>query len=841
MQTERKICGEDSSMKKRFRHCKVPGVLPALLASGAAGVLTLAPAGAQAEKPANIALGKTVTFGSNPNYALSTDPEDRLQLTDGKRSTEGEQREIQNTRSIWVQKGTVGWSNTFPTITIDLGSEQAISGVSYSTAAGRAGVLWPRAIYVAVSNDNKTFHAVGDLVELSRKNGQPPEDGYSTHTYTTHDLKTHGRYVALAIVSSPYTFVDEVEVYAGNPAWLQTPLSGATFTSITNYLDQSIAATSLRNRLQNDADAVREAIQNSKVPAPRKNELNTRLNAQIAKIGDMSAVPENFKAIVPLNDTHRGILAVHGDLLAAQNVKPLTVWKQHRFAYLPLIEKPGTQAKTQLDFSMLGNQVRSDSLLLTNAGSTPQTVQLKIANPPRGAQDGWLKMDSVEWTDTKEGNVVPDVLTPLEMRNGSATVSIPAGLTRKIWLTVDSSKLPAGETGSTLEISGAGASERVPMNFDISPIAMQTPRISLGMWDYTDRNAYGLSAENQKAAIALMRSHFVDTPWATSAVLPRPKADDFDANNNLKNEMDFSGLDDWIALWPGARRYFVFASVGESALGGAKRGTPEFAPRVGSWAKALSSHMTQLGLKPQQLGILLVDEPHSDEQDEIIAEWAKAINAAAPELTLFQDPTWDRPDQAKVQEAITEIDVICPNLPIYYRGGAPVKDYFADLKKQGKELWFYQCSGPVRPYDPQLYYRYQPWHTFAIGGTGQGFWAFGDTGKAISSWNEYSAGGTSYAPAFLSENEVRNSIHWDAVREGMQDYEELAMLQDAINDSKNAALKAQAQQVLDSAVQAITATYVPENQFSWKAQKFDPNLGDAQLKKVRAMLEKLRA
>jgi hypothetical protein len=42
-------------------------------------------------------------------------------------------------------------------------------------------------------------------------------------------------------------------------------------------------------------------------------------------------------------------------------------------------------------------------------------------------------------------------------------------------------------------------------------------------------------------------------------------------------------------------------------------------------------------------------------------------------------------------------------------------------------------------------------------------------------------------------------------------------------------------------VQAITATYVPENQFSWKAQKFDPNLGDAQLKKVRAMLEKLRA
>jgi hypothetical protein len=829
-------------MKKRFFDSKASIVLPALLTGAALSAIAFLPAIAQTSKPVNIALGKSVTFGSNPNYALSTDPEDHLQLTDGKRSTEGEQREIQNTTSIWVQKGTVGWANTFPTITIDLGSEQAISGVSYSTAAGRAGVQWPRAIYIAVSDDNKTFHAAGDLIALARKNGKPPEDGYSTYTFSTHDLKTHGRYIALGVVCSPYIFVDEVEVYAGNPDWLKTPLSGATFTSIANYMDQSMAATSFKSRLTNDADAVRAAIQSAKIPAARKSELNAKLNAQIAKIDDVTSVPDDFKAIVPLNNTHRGIFAIYGELLAAEKVKPLTAWKQHRFAYLPLIGKPKTQDKNQLSFSMLKNQIRSDSLLLTNAGSTPKTVSLKIANAPRGAQNSWLKMDSVEWADTKEGNVVPDVLMPLEMRNGTAMVSIPAGMTCKIWLTVDSSKLPSGQAGSTLVIGGVDAPMRVPINFDISPIAASKPRLSLGMWDYTNgKGSYGITPQNREAAIALMRSHFVDTPWANAAVLPRPKPTDFDAQNNLKNEMDFSNFDEWVALWPGARRYFVFASVGDSSMGGAKRGTPEFAPRVGSWAKAISAHMAQLGLKPKQLGILLVDEPHSDAQDEIIDEWAKAINAAAPELTLFQDPTWDRPDQAKVQGAITEADVICPNLPIYYRGGAPVKDYFANLKNRGKELWFYQCSGPIRPYDPQTYFRYNAWHTFSIGGTGQGFWAFGDTGKATSSWNEYSAGGTSYAPAFLSDDEVRNSVHWDAVREGMQDYEELAMLQDAINNSKNAALKTQAQQVLNSAVQAITATYVPEDRFSWKGQKFDPNLGDAQLKKVRAMLEKLRA
>ena len=182
-----------------------------------------------------------------------------------------------------------------------------------------------------------------------------------------------------------------------------------------------------------------------------------------------------------------------------------------------------------------------------------------------------------------------------------------------------------------------------------------------------------------------MRSHFVDTPWATSAVLPWPKADAFDAQNNLKAEMDFSKLDEWIALWPGARRYFVFASVGDW-FAGATSADSNFAPRVASWSKALSAHMTQLGLQPKQLGILLVDEPHSDEQDAVIASWAKAINAAAPELTLFSDPIWLRPDQTKNQDAITEMDLLSFHIPVFKDGGPEVEAYARNLKRNGKTL-----------------------------------------------------------------------------------------------------------------------------------------------------------
>ncbi len=791
----------------------------------------------------NIALGKPVTFSAKPSYILASDPDDKIQLTDGKYSSEGKLQEVENTNALWVQKGTVGWQDVMPVkITIDLGGVQPISGISYSTAAGRSNVSWPTALYIAVSDDNETWRAVGDLVSLSRKNGAPPLEGYANFRYLTRDLKTRGRYISVISASVPFTFVDEIEVYAGDQKWLNAPAGGTVFRDFKEYVTQNMALSAVRRRLYNDAEVVRSLVQASNIPAQRRKALLARLEKQAVATGKLTSLPADFKAIVPLNDTHRDILAIHGELLAAQGVNPLTVWKQHRYDWLPLIAKPTPSPQTELNFSMLKNQFRSDALLLTNAGTTPRTVNLKLTGTPRNVQADWLKVDSIEWTDTQGGLVVPDAQIPLTARNGEYSVTIPAGMTRKVWLTVDSSKIPAGNTRSTLEVSGGESQIRVPVTFNISSTAMNKPRLSLGMWDYTNANGYyGINPQNRDAAIALMRSHYVDTPWGSPKVLPRPDAAAFDKQNNLKVKLDFSNFDEWIARWPGAKRYFVLGDVG-GAFAGARRDTPEFHARVGSWAKALSEHMKELGLQPNQLGILLVDEPKSDAQDTIVAAWAKAIKATAPELTLFSDPVWRRPDQTKIQEAITQMDVLSPNIPKYYAGGTPVRDYYQKLREQGKELWFYQCSGPVRPFDPQVYYRYQAWHTFSIGGMGQGFWSFASTGKAVSSWNEYSAPGINFAPVFFDKDTVHSSVHWDAVREGMQDYEELAMLQDAIAASNNAALKAEAQQTLDAAVKAITDTYKYQSgNHDWSTKKYAPELADGHLKKVRAMLEKLKA
>lgn len=106
-------------------------------------------------QPKNVAFNCPYSLQPSPNYPHCTDPDDRIQLTDG-----------QYTRGyFWTQKSTVGWRNVSSVfIVVDLKRDVPISGVSFNTAAGVAGVSFPQAIWVFVSLDSERWFLVGDLV-----------------------------------------------------------------------------------------------------------------------------------------------------------------------------------------------------------------------------------------------------------------------------------------------------------------------------------------------------------------------------------------------------------------------------------------------------------------------------------------------------------------------------------------------------------------------------------------------------------------------------------------------------------------------------------------------------
>jgi hypothetical protein len=127
-----------------------------------------------------------------------------------------------------------------------------------------------------------------------------------------------------------------------------------------------------------------------------------------------------------------------------------------------------------------------------------------------------------------------------------------------------------------LSLEGAGKPITVSLSVRVSPVKMGRPRVSLGMWDYTNSGgAYGITPKNLGPAIALEQSHFVDTPWASGGALPWPNGSDFDAENRLKEPLRFDAFDEWVKRWPDARHYFVFPSVG-SGFADVAMGTPAF-------------------------------------------------------------------------------------------------------------------------------------------------------------------------------------------------------------------------------------------------------------------------
>jgi hypothetical protein len=209
-----------------------------------------------------------------------------------------------------------------------------------------------------------------------------------------------------------------------------------------------------------------------------------------------------------------------------------------------------------------------------------------------------------------------------------------------------------------------------------------------------------------------------------------------------------------------------------------------------------------LGLKPKQAAILFIDEPGTEAAYTASLQFIKPFSAGTDEILTFSDPVivnYTTFEQAL--PLLQAVDVIQPTRAHYDLAGQKVHEGYRQLQQQGKQLWFYMCSGPTRQFDP-AYFRMQPWHCFAVGATGSAFWAYGDNGGA-DSWNPYTAvGRTSYTPVYLSPDSVASSKHWEALREGIEDYQYLVLLKQKGGDAQE-----EARSTITQLVKTYTANY----------------------------------
>lgn len=757
----------------------------------------------------NIALNRPYSLQPAPNYPYCTDPEDRIQLADGK-YTQG---------YFWTQKSTVGWQNVSPVfIVVDLGRDAPIAGASFNTAAGVAGVKFPVAIWVLVSVDGKNWHEVGNLVQASNEqNGPPPTQGYAVHRFWTDRWQTHGRYVAfVAIPQGAFCFVDEIEVYEGAPSWQSQPLTGETFTDLKTFAQRKEIERCALRRLQADFATLRQLIEQVNITEQPKTQLLHRLDELANTMPKTFRVdePAAFQTRLPLNDWHAQLFQVQAQLWKLKSIKAFSAFvASSPHDPLPyLTENPMSKVLQQrVKITLLRNEVRPIAINIVNALERPITVQVRVEGLPKTII---VEPHYAVWTDTREGIPIAAALPKGEK------FAVAAGMVGQAWLNIKPTKhvLKGEYEGRIVIINNVGERLQIPLRLTVIPIALPDHMsLHLGGWDYTDvEERYGVNPRNRDTFITHLRESFVNIPWASRFVLPSGK---FDAQGKMVEQPDTTAFDRWLNRWRGASRFYVFVNAA-SSFEGSKVGTQEFERKVGEWIAFWWRHAQKRGLKKGQFGVLLVDEPHTPEQDELTIAWAKAIKKAAPEVVIWVDPTWDGPQKMNLQ--LPEVvDVLCPQRAIWLRNPKAHEEFYLGWRDKGKRLALYSCSGPSKLLDPYAYYRMQAWHCFAIGADEMFFWAFGDNG-GNSCWNAYLDPRNCYTPLFLAPDSVTAAKQMEAIREGVQDYEILTILRRLISLRKkrtpNDPTIKEAERLLRDGVQRVLSP-ISVNELHWHANK----------------------
>ncbi len=735
----------------------------------------------------NVALGKSYALEPSPSYSLCTDEGDLVQLTDGAFAPE--------TGSIWFHKECVGWYYPKPAvfITLDLEEDTPIAGVTVSTQAGGAGVAWPPALLIAVSEDAEQFEIVGELMYLSSKYGARPPSG--RHVFATDDLRCHGRYVRLMIPPGRYIFADEIEVYRGPDELLTQPFTGERFDDITEYLSTNQVPMAIRNWVAWDIFRARQELAASRAPEHTRSTVAETINRIATDNSRLVSPPgDQYRSIFPLTTAHERLFRVLGNLRGAEGRPRLQLWKSNRWQRLSLWDAPpdGQSARdVTIRVRMLHGERRADTVNIANNSRRPVSARVWLEGLPGGATPGYVSLRQAQYVALTSGRWDADALPEAVLEDGRWQVDLPAGVSRQLWLAFDpgAEVKPGDYRGTVVVEAGDGEQLRVPLRLTLEPLQYPNEHtLAFGMWDYASpgRGAYGLNPGNLSAAIAHMHSYGYNVPW--SRLFPSVSAEHFDDDDRLVTQPDMSGFDEWMSMWPDARYYAVFFgswTVSADSYAGVEIGSEKFKKRVAAVMRFWADHVRGLGIDPQRILILTVDEPRAEHgrNAERSVLWARTIKAAVPEFTLFVDPTDRQPQSTGLREMYEAHDVLCPHIGHYFPDGQGAWDFYEELRAGGRQLWLYNTSGGPASLDAIRNHRGQQWKLWSIQGTGTHFWSYaGVGGSPGGSWNQFAAVSEIYSKVYIDATSITDGKHWLAIVEGIQDYEYLRMLRDRISE-----------------------------------------------------------
>jgi hypothetical protein len=232
-------------------------------------------------------------------------------------------------------------------------------------------------------------------------------------------------------------------------------------------------------------------------------------------------------------------------------------------------------------------------------------------------------------------------------------------------------------------------------------------------------------------------------------------------------------------------RYLLFLNFREKEKDWGRFGewmTPEWKRNFSVWLDGVKKHLQSRGINNNQWALHPFDETLCDE----LYDFCRFVKDADRSISIFANSFGKGPGEYRRFKNLIDIWSFQDSYI------AAHKDWLNEIKSFGKEVFMHDCLGPGKGNDPYSYYRLMPWRAFQLGLTGVGFWVYYDGVNYKNGplpWDDtmVSMGyyGVVYSSQFSPVNTQGENIvpsrRWEAWREGLEDYQYLYEVQQAIN------------------------------------------------------------
>ena len=375
---------------------------------------------------------------------------------------------------------------------------------------------------------------------------------------------------------------------------------------------------------------------------------------------------------------------------------------------------------------------------------------------------------------------------------------LDAETVQPVWISYTAPRtLKAGTYKGRIEISadGRGNSRSIPL--EVTVWNFEIPREhSLGVLVHggTNTAAWGVergSKEVEELSLRHQRiliEHRMTPSWPlkrfswTRANLPRKPDGSFDFT-------EYDKTAERLIEAGAAPRFFIALVPRLGKWGFADTLTPQWRKDFGDYVRAMAKHLDEKGWLGRAM-VYNIDEASGKERPSC-REMYKLVKGIDKRLTVFQ--TLNEP--RAIREMKDHADIINVNLRQYHKAGIP------KLQAAGKECWGYVCCWPNE--NPNLFTEYPAvdgralgWFTWKLGLKGHVYWASMAWGEALKagggakqideiksdwvtrSFGRYNGDGVLFYPG--PNRAILDSIRVENYRDGLEDYEYLALLKKAL-------------------------------------------------------------